>query len=85
MRIIFATLFTSIFLSLLYVEELFGDPTRFGVAARLAFSSADNKFEIYVVEGALGIDIDDIREADLRNWEVSLLALAEQMSPLKIS
>ena len=55
------------------LEELFGGQRDFGVAARLAFSSADNKFEIYVVEGALGIDIDDIREADLRNWEVSFV------------
>ena len=44
--------------------ELFDED---GASARLAFTSADGKFEIYVVEGALGIDIDDIREADLRN------------------
>ena len=44
--------------------ELFDED---GAGARLAFTSADGRFEIYVVEGALGIDIDDIREADLRN------------------
>ena len=53
-------------------EELFNpDKSQGGVGARLAFTSADKKFEIYVVECPPGLVIDDIREADRRNWEVS--------------